>query len=160
VGDPEVRRLVEKGKEFGPPSGSYVFAADVVAKYDNPAPRDGAAHLFTVYNVPPHVSSRKLEHDQKYEEFVDNFLAVPKVKKNIVRLEMVGILFFRGSGQTLIINNYNLYNLDVISGSTITCCTTTFGHWATPRLGLYISTTASSRYVRFLVFSSVVDADS
>ncbi|KAJ7896582.1 hypothetical protein B0H13DRAFT_1885087 [Mycena leptocephala] len=64
VGDPEVRRLVEKGKEFGPPSGSYVFAADVVPKYDNPAPRT------------------------KFEEFIDNFLAAPKVKKNVVRLEM------------------------------------------------------------------------
>jgi hypothetical protein len=111
VGDPEVRRLVEKGKEFGPPSGSYVFAADVVAKYDNPAPRDGATHVISVYNVPPHVSSRKFEHDQKFEEFVDNFLAAPKVKKNVVRLEMVGIcrplFFFCGVGQTLIINNYN-----------------------------------------------------
>ncbi|KAJ7896581.1 hypothetical protein B0H13DRAFT_1885086 [Mycena leptocephala] len=88
VGDPEVRRLVEKGKEFGPPSGSYVFAADVVPKYDNPAPRDSAAHVISVYNVPPHVSSRKFEHDQKFEEFIDNFLAAPKVKKNVVRLEM------------------------------------------------------------------------
>jgi hypothetical protein len=138
VGDPEVRRLVEKGKEFVPPSGSYVFAADVVAKYDNPAPRDGAAHLISVYNVPPHVSSRNFEYDQKYEEFIDNFLAVPNVKKNVVKLEMVGIcrplfFFLCGSGQTLIIN---LYNLDIISGSTITCWTTTFGHWATPKLGL------------------------
>ncbi|KAJ7896571.1 hypothetical protein B0H13DRAFT_1885076 [Mycena leptocephala] len=88
VGDPEVRRLVEKGKEFGPPSGSYIFAADVVAKYDNPAPRDGAAHMISVYNVPPHVSSRKFEHDQKIEEFIDTLLALPKVKKNVVRLEM------------------------------------------------------------------------
>ncbi|KAJ7885804.1 hypothetical protein B0H13DRAFT_1889431 [Mycena leptocephala] len=87
LGDPEARRLIEKGKEFGPPSGSYVFAADVIAKHDNPAPRDGA-HLFCVYNVPPHVSSRKFEHDQNFEEFIDNFLAVPKVKKNFVRFEM------------------------------------------------------------------------
>jgi hypothetical protein len=108
VGDPEVRRLVEKGKEFGPPSGSYVFAADVVAKYDNPAPRDGAAHMISVYNVPPHVSSRKFEHDLKIEEFIDTLLALPKVKKNVVRLEMVGIgrpFLFCGIGQTLIINN-------------------------------------------------------
>ncbi|KAJ7896567.1 hypothetical protein B0H13DRAFT_1885072 [Mycena leptocephala] len=88
LGDPEVRRLVEKGKEFGPPSGSYVFAADVVARFDNPAPRDGAVHLISPYNVPPHVSSRKFEHDQKFEEFIHNFIAVPKVKKNVVRLEM------------------------------------------------------------------------
>ncbi|KAJ7885816.1 hypothetical protein B0H13DRAFT_1889443 [Mycena leptocephala] len=88
LGDPEVRRLVEKGKEFGPPSGSYFFAADVVARFDNPAPRDGAVHLISPYNVPPHVSSRKFEHDQKYEEFIANFLAVPKIKKNVVRLEM------------------------------------------------------------------------
>jgi len=87
LGDPEARRLIEKGKEFGPPSGSYVFAADVIAKHDNPAPRDGA-HLFCVYNVPHHVSSRKVEHDQNFEEFIDNFLAVPKVKKNFVRFEM------------------------------------------------------------------------
>ncbi|KAJ7885812.1 hypothetical protein B0H13DRAFT_2343079 [Mycena leptocephala] len=88
LGDPEVRGLIEKGKEVGPPSSSYVFAADVLAKHDNPAPRDGAAHLICVYNVPPHVSSRKLEHDQKFEEFIDNYLAVPKVKKNVVRFEM------------------------------------------------------------------------
>jgi hypothetical protein len=98
LGDPEVRGLIEKGKEVGPPSSSYVFAADVLAKHDNPAPRDGAAHLICVYNVPPHVSSRKLEHDQKFEEFIDNYLAVPKVKKNVVRFEMVLIsvlfLFF------------------------------------------------------------------
>ncbi|KAJ7909007.1 hypothetical protein B0H13DRAFT_2330856 [Mycena leptocephala] len=56
-------------------------AADVVAKRDNPAPRD-AAHLFCVYNVPPHISSRKFEHDQNFEGFIDNFLAIPKVKKN------------------------------------------------------------------------------
>ncbi|KAJ7896585.1 hypothetical protein B0H13DRAFT_2338318 [Mycena leptocephala] len=87
LGDPEARRLIEKGKEFVPPSGSCVFAADVVAKHDNPAPRD-AAHLFCVYNIPPHVSSRKFEHDQNFEEFIDNFLAVPKVKKNFVRFEM------------------------------------------------------------------------
>ncbi|KAJ7896564.1 hypothetical protein B0H13DRAFT_2338295 [Mycena leptocephala] len=87
LGDPETRQVIEKGKELGPPSGSYFFAADVVAKHDNPAPRD-AAHLFCVYNVPPHVSSRKFEHDQNFEEFIDNFLAVPKVKKNFVRFEM------------------------------------------------------------------------
>jgi hypothetical protein len=161
LGDPEVCRLVEKGKEFGPPSGSYVFAADVVVKHDNPAPRDGTVHLICVYNVPPHVSSRKLEHDQKFEESIENYLAIPKVKKNVVRLEMVGIyrpFSFCGFGQTLIINNYNLYNMDFFSGSTITCWTTIFGYWATPRLGLYLYITPSLRYVHFRFISLAVDA--
>jgi hypothetical protein len=82
----EVRKTLEKGKEFGLHNSSYGFSAEVVAKHDNPAPQDGV-HLLCVYNVPPHVSGQ--EHDQKFENFIDNFLSVPAVKKNFVRFEMV-----------------------------------------------------------------------
>jgi len=83
--DAGVRKVAEKGHEFGLQSNGYAFAADVIAKHDNPAPQDGA-HLICVYNVPPHISTQ--EHDQKFEDFIDNFLAVPAVKKNFVRFEM------------------------------------------------------------------------
>ncbi|KAJ7121556.1 hypothetical protein C8R44DRAFT_876945 [Mycena epipterygia] len=68
LGAAEVQKVVEKGKEFGLHSNSYGFSAEVVAKHDNPALR--------------------MQHDQKFENFIDNFLSVPAVKKNFVRFEM------------------------------------------------------------------------
>ncbi|KAJ7846899.1 hypothetical protein B0H14DRAFT_3131087 [Mycena olivaceomarginata] len=82
---PEFRQAFEKGKEFGLQTYSSGFSAEVVAKIDDPAPQD-AAHLVCVYNVPPHISS--LQHDQKFEDFINNFISVPAVQKNFIRFEM------------------------------------------------------------------------
>jgi hypothetical protein len=83
---PEFREAFEKGKEFGLQTYSSGFSAEVAAKIDDPAPQD-AAHLVCVYNVPPHISSQ--DHDQKFEDYIDDFLSVPAVQKNFVRFEMV-----------------------------------------------------------------------
>ncbi|KAJ7230348.1 hypothetical protein GGX14DRAFT_582910 [Mycena pura] len=86
LADPEVRKLVEKGKEFGLHSSTYAFSADVDAKIDNPAP-EGNAHMICVYNVPSDTSDEK--HDNTYHEWLENtFIRVPAVKKHFVRLEV------------------------------------------------------------------------
>ncbi|KAJ7936094.1 hypothetical protein B0H13DRAFT_1853787 [Mycena leptocephala] len=82
--DAEVQKLVENGKEFGLHSNSYGFSADVVAKLDNPSPQD-AVHMIFVYNVPPHISTA--QHDKKFDEYRNNYAAIPAVRKNFVRLE-------------------------------------------------------------------------
>ncbi|KAJ7289829.1 hypothetical protein C8J57DRAFT_1278491 [Mycena rebaudengoi] len=82
---PEFLEAYQKRKELGLQTYSSAFSAKVVAKIDNPAPQD-AAHLVCVYNVPSHISS--LPHDQKFEDFIDDFLSVPAVRKNFVRFEM------------------------------------------------------------------------
>jgi hypothetical protein len=84
--DAEVQKLVENGKEFGLHSNSYGFSADVVAKLDNPSPQD-AVHMIFVYNVPPHISTA--QHDKKFDEYRNNYAAIPAVRKNFVRLEHV-----------------------------------------------------------------------
>ncbi|KAJ7452277.1 hypothetical protein FB451DRAFT_1565981 [Mycena latifolia] len=82
----EVRGAFEKGKEFGLHTTGHGFSAEVVAKNDNPAPKD-AVHLVCVYNIPPHIATQ--HHDQKYEDWIDkDFLSVPAVKKHFVRFEM------------------------------------------------------------------------
>ncbi|KAJ7843784.1 hypothetical protein B0H14DRAFT_2778229 [Mycena olivaceomarginata] len=86
LADPEVRKLMAKGKEFGLHDSTYAFSADVDAKIDNPAPQDGA-HMICVYNVPAHASSQK--HDKIYHEYLNNdFIRVPAVKKHFVRFEV------------------------------------------------------------------------
>ncbi|KAF7359680.1 hypothetical protein MVEN_00692300 [Mycena venus] len=82
--DAEVQKLVENGREFGLHSNSYGFSADVIAKLDNPSPED-AVHMIFVYNVPPHISTA--QHDQKFEDYRNNYAAIPAVRKNFVRLE-------------------------------------------------------------------------
>ncbi|KAJ7265240.1 hypothetical protein C8J57DRAFT_1511799 [Mycena rebaudengoi] len=82
---PEFLEAYQNRKELGLQTYSSAFSAKVVAKIDNPAPQD-AAHLVCVYNVPPHISS--LPHDQKFEDFIDDFLSVPAVWKNFVRFEI------------------------------------------------------------------------
>ena len=77
---------MENGKEFSLHTNSYGFSADVVAKIDNPSPKD-AVHMIFVYNVPPHISA--VQHDQKFDEYKNNYAAIPAVRKNFVRLEHV-----------------------------------------------------------------------
>ncbi|KAJ7925451.1 hypothetical protein B0H13DRAFT_2314461 [Mycena leptocephala] len=74
VGDAEVQKLVGNGQAFALHSNSYGFSADE------------AVHLICVYNVPPHLSTT--QHDQKFEAFIDNFVAIPAVRKNYKRFEM------------------------------------------------------------------------
>ncbi|KAF7340344.1 hypothetical protein MVEN_01953600 [Mycena venus] len=85
LGDAGFQKVAENGKEFGLHSNSYGFAADVVTKLDNPSPQ-GAVHMMFVYGVPPHVSTA--HHDQKFNEFTDNFVAIPAVRKNFVTFEV------------------------------------------------------------------------
>ena len=68
---PEVRKVFDTGKEWGLHNFSSGFAATVVPKIDNPAPKD-SKHLICVYNVPPSLSSA--QHDDKWVEFMEEFV--------------------------------------------------------------------------------------
>ncbi|KAJ6459992.1 hypothetical protein C8R45DRAFT_1030240 [Mycena sanguinolenta] len=82
---PEVRKVFDMGKEWGLHDFSSGFAATVVPKIDNPAPKDGK-HLICVYNVPPSLSSA--QHDNKWVEFMDEFIEVVARRNHFVRFDM------------------------------------------------------------------------
>ncbi|KAJ7885002.1 hypothetical protein B0H13DRAFT_2343348 [Mycena leptocephala] len=102
VGDAEVQKLVGNGQAFALHSNSYGFSADVDAKLDNPAPQE-AVHLICVYNVPPHLSTT--QHDQKFEAFIDNFVAIPAWKHNTMLDDHVRTFGYSAAGPTFNWNN-------------------------------------------------------
>jgi hypothetical protein len=84
--NPEVEKLFDSAKEFGLQKGTSAFATDVVQKIDHPTTQHGI-HSIGIYTVPVHLSLD--EYSQKFHRVVDNFLALPAVKKNVLKYELV-----------------------------------------------------------------------
>jgi hypothetical protein len=84
--NPEVKKLFDSAKEFGHQKGTSAFATDVVQKIDHPTTQHGI-HSIGIYTVPAHLSLD--EYGQKFHRVVENFLALPAVKKNLLKYELV-----------------------------------------------------------------------
>ncbi|KAJ7288872.1 hypothetical protein C8J57DRAFT_1281464 [Mycena rebaudengoi] len=83
--NPEVEKLFDSAKEFGHQKGTSAFATDVVQKIDHPTTQHGI-HSIGIYTVPAHLSLD--EYGQKFHRVVENFLALPAVKKNLLKYEL------------------------------------------------------------------------
>ncbi|KAJ7106672.1 hypothetical protein C8R44DRAFT_326094 [Mycena epipterygia] len=87
AGDPTVMRVVAGAiADFGLDVGSCVFHANVVTKIDLPSHQDSVWGC-TIHPVPVHLSKAQLE--QRIEALADTFIAVPVVKKNLLRFKML-----------------------------------------------------------------------
>jgi len=81
-----VQQLVEAAKQFGLQSGACVFPADIVSKIDSPSVED-AVHIIGIYKVPRDLTAE--EYGQKFNAFVENYVALPAIQKNLVKYELV-----------------------------------------------------------------------
>ncbi|KAK6978244.1 hypothetical protein R3P38DRAFT_500566 [Favolaschia claudopus] len=83
---PEVRKVYDKGKEFGLHSSTFGSAASLSIYIDSPMPKN-AMHLFCVYNVPFELSVSEA-HGRSWDVLIDNFVGLPVVQENFSKFEI------------------------------------------------------------------------
>ncbi|KAK6981093.1 hypothetical protein R3P38DRAFT_455495 [Favolaschia claudopus] len=81
---PEVRKLFQKGKDFGNQSSTFIYTK--VPKIDRPAPDNGVDMVF-VYDGPLELTTGQ-NHMREFDEFMSGFVQLPAIQRNFVRLEM------------------------------------------------------------------------
>ncbi|KAJ7690884.1 hypothetical protein B0H17DRAFT_1201453 [Mycena rosella] len=84
--DAEVQKLFQKAEEFGLQSGTAAFSADVVPKINRNVSTQNPVHILGIYKVPTHLS--RDEYGQKFHAFVEKYIALPAIQKNLVRYEV------------------------------------------------------------------------
>ncbi|KAJ7436904.1 hypothetical protein B0H11DRAFT_2108983 [Mycena galericulata] len=84
--DAEVQQLFKKVEEFGLQSGTSGFSADAVPKINKNVSTQNPVHILGIYQVPPHLS--RDEYGQKFQAFVEKYIALPAIQKNLVRYEV------------------------------------------------------------------------
>ncbi|KAK7022203.1 hypothetical protein R3P38DRAFT_3538886 [Favolaschia claudopus] len=87
---PDVRALFNKGKAFGLDNCASLSAIDVYSAQavssTTGVNTNNTYHLFFAYNVPPDLAASKT-YDLDFNEFLEGFLKVPVVQKNVVDLK-------------------------------------------------------------------------
>ncbi|KAF7342450.1 hypothetical protein MVEN_01834200 [Mycena venus] len=82
--DQDLAKLIREAEEFGFRTGTSAFFADVVTKVDIAgATSQNCTHVVAAVKVPAHLSST--EFQQKLENIVDKFLALPITQQKIVK---------------------------------------------------------------------------
>ncbi|KAJ7656790.1 hypothetical protein DFH06DRAFT_1198578, partial [Mycena polygramma] len=86
LGDAAVQTLFRRVEESGVQPGNWVVPAYVTPKIESSVPARDMVHIIGVYNVPRDVSVE--EYSQKFHAFVDKYVALAAVQKNLVNYEL------------------------------------------------------------------------
>ncbi|KAJ6514465.1 hypothetical protein C8R47DRAFT_572400 [Mycena vitilis] len=86
LGDAAVQALFRKAEESGVRPGHWLVPSYVTRKIESSVPAQDMVHIIGVYNVPPDVSVE--EYSQKFHVFVDKYVALAAVQKNLVNYDL------------------------------------------------------------------------
>ncbi|KAJ7205966.1 hypothetical protein GGX14DRAFT_397247 [Mycena pura] len=87
LADAEVQKLFQKTEDFGLQSATFAFSADVAPKINrNVTSTQKPVRIVGIYKVPTHLS--RDEYGQKFHAFVEKYIALPAIQKNLVRYEV------------------------------------------------------------------------
>ncbi|KAJ7656751.1 hypothetical protein DFH06DRAFT_1198429 [Mycena polygramma] len=86
LGDAAVQALFCRAGESGVQPGNWVVPAHMTRKIKSSVPARDRVHIVGVYHVPRDVSVE--EYSPKFHAFVDKYVALPAVQKNLVNYEL------------------------------------------------------------------------
>lgn len=82
-----MQKLFQKAKEFGLQSGTSTFSTDDMPKINRNVSMQNPVRILGIYKVPTHLSHD--EYVKNFHTFVEKYVALPAIQKNLVRYEVV-----------------------------------------------------------------------
>ncbi|KAK6984785.1 hypothetical protein R3P38DRAFT_3451451 [Favolaschia claudopus] len=82
LASPELRKIFQKGKDFGNQSSFFAYSKVLIDQIDPPAPDNGIQMVF-VYDGPLDEN-----HMREFDDFMRGFVLLPGIQESVARLEM------------------------------------------------------------------------